>query len=241
MSRALTVHQRALLRSPDLHINALATFYLDEGTYRFCDDVTGFDLYYAPKAWTFIGANAFSEAAEIRSGRELSAEPVTLKIDGNRMAQAGVDDPARVLRDIMGYLHRQRRVDYALGFRYAYEKDINLIIPCYAGKINNIRLVDGGIPFGEEAPRAHGVLEITLDSLAMRYNRASHRIRSHSDQQELDPTDQFYSHTTDILVNEASLYWGRKAPNGTSGYSGSYPSGGGYGGMGGTFDQVFAR
>lgn len=238
MARALTSAQRALLRSPDLHINALATFHLDAGTFRFCDDITGFDLIYAPLGYTFLGANAFSEAAEIRSGKELSAEPVTLLLDGNRMAQAGVADPARVLQDIMGYLFRQRRVDYALGFRYSYENVINLIVPAYAGKINSVRLLDRSMNFGDDAPRTNSYLEIVLDSLAMRYNRATHRIRSHQDQLEIDPTDQFYSHTVDILVNEQNLFWGKKAPNGTTGGVVFPGSGGGTGGILDSWVQV---
>src|ERR1044071_1466823 len=125
MARTLTSDQKALLRSPDLKCNALATFYLDEGTYRFCDDV--WDL--TDGVNTYIGAAAFAEPVEIRSAKDLAAEPITLNVDGMRMAQYGVQDPARVLHDILGYLYQQRRVDYAFGFRYSYSKDLNLIVP----------------------------------------------------------------------------------------------------------------
>lgn len=214
MARALTEQQRALLRSPDLQINALATFYLDEGTYRFCDD--SFDL--TDGTNTFVGANALTDSVEIRSAANLAAEPVTLIIDGNRMAQYGIQDPARVLRDILGYLYQQRRVDLAFGFRYSYSQEINLVIPTYGGKINYARIVDSDAGDGlsvSEAVSGSSVaakLEIVLDSLAARYSRATFRTRSHQDQLELDPTDNFYSFTIDASIQAQTLYWGKDAP-----------------------------
>ncbi len=210
MARALTAPQKALLRSPDLQMNVLATFYLDEGTYRFCDEVAGYDLTDGVNTW--IGANALAEAAEIRSSQDLQAESVTLVLDGNRMAQYGIDDPARVLSDIMGYLYQQRRVDYSFAFRYSYSNTINLIIPAYAGKINSVRLIDKEIGYDTDGSRVNSQLEIVLDALALRYRRATNRTRSQEDQLEIDPTDQFYSFTVNIAVNEKSIYWGKDAP-----------------------------
>jgi hypothetical protein len=220
MARAFTSDQKALLRSPDLQVNALATFFLDEGTYRFCDDRSGFDL--TDGVNTYIGANALADAAEIRGSSDLAAEQVTLILDGNRMTQAGVEDPARVLRDIMEYLTIQRRVDYAFGLRYSYSQTLNLIIPAFAGKISSVRWVDGELPFTggsggvSGGSRIASSLEIVLDSLAARYSRASNRTRSHEDQLEIDPTDNFYSFTQDIANNERMVYWGKASPFGGS-------------------------
>ncbi len=213
MARALTTPQKALLRSPDLQISSLITFYLDEGTYRFCDEASGFDLTDGVNTW--IGANSLASGIEVRGSQDLTAESVTLMLDGNRMAQYGVADPAKVLREILGYLYQQRRVDCALGFRYSYSNELNMIVPIHAGKINSARLLDKEI----EGPEAGGgvtatYLEIVLDSLAMRYRRAANRTRSHEDQLEIDPTDKFYSFTVNIAVNEKSIFWGRQAPYG---------------------------
>lgn len=219
MARALNNTQRNLLRSADMQMNVLITFYLDEGTYRFCDEASGFDLTDGVNTW--IGANALAEASEVRCSQDLQAEQVTLTLDGNRMAQAGVDDPARVLRDILAYLYQQRRVDYHLGFRYSYSKDLNLIIPIYAGKINSARLVDKEIGgFEDGGSRLVSSLEITLDSLANRYRRAANRTRSHEDQKSIDPTDMFYSYTVNIAVNEKSIFWGKEAPYGIANNAG---------------------
>lgn len=241
MARALTTEQKQLLRSPDLHVNALITCFLDEGTYRFCDDIGGFDLF--DGTYTYLGANTLTEASEIRAGADLAAEQVTLTLDGNRMAQAGIADPGRVLRDILGYVYQQRRIDYAFGFRYSYSRDINLVIPAYAGKINSARLIDEGIDFStgdDNEARCVTKLEIVLDSLAARYRRASNRVRSHEDQLEIDPTDNFYSFTKDVAMNERVIYWGKDAPYRS--YGGSYGAGGGGsgGGLSGT-GSLFSR
>lgn len=226
MARALTTDQRNLLRSPDLACNALATFFLDEGTYRFCDH----PLDLTDSTNVFIGASALSDSVDIKSGSDLAAQEVTLLIDGNRMTQYGIEDPASVLRDILTYLHQQRRVDIALGFRYSYSMEINLVIPVYAGKINSCRLIDQRMPgFDQSQAVVESRLEITLDALAMRYSRATLRTRSHQDQLEIDPTDNFFSFTLDATLNEAALYWGKERPRGVA----SPYSGGGAGGIGG--------
>lgn len=210
MARAFTPEQLALLKSPNLKVNVLATFFLDEGTYRFCDENSGFDLKFG--ADTYIGANALFVATEVRSGSGLAAEPVTISIDGNRMAQVGIQDPAAALRDILGYLYQQRRVNWDFAFRYANEKDINLIVSAFAGKINSARLIDREVDVFDNSPRTTTILEIVLDSLAARYGRATYRLRSHNDQLEIDPTDQFYSFTVDVALTERNVLWGRGAP-----------------------------
>lgn len=224
MARAFTTSERALLRSPDLQVNVLATFYLDQGIYRFCDEQAGFDL--TDGLNTYIGANALMDTVEIRNTANLTAEQVTLLLDGNRMAQAGVADPARVLSDILGYLYQQRRIDWAFAFRYTYSTTVNMIVPAYAGKINSCRLIDHEIGFPDaEGARTVSNLEIVLDSLAARYNRSTNRLRAHNDQLEIDSTDMFYSHTVDVAQNERTLYWGKAAPFGGGNVTGNIGGG----------------
>jgi hypothetical protein len=205
MARLLTDPQRTLLRAPSIRLRVLMAFYLDEGTFRFTDDVI--DVWDGQYTW--IGAQPLASSIEIRSGRDLSAEPVTLTLDGNRMTQAGITDPARVLSDIMGYLHQQRRVDCYLGFSYPNQAEVNLRVPVAALKINHVRSVDKEMDFGESGQPAVAQLVIVLDSLAARYARSTFRVRSHDDQKEIDPTDNFFSFTADAANTEKSLYWGR--------------------------------
>lgn len=224
--RTLTAPQKALLRLPALKVRVLTTWYLDEGTYRFCDDI--YDLTDGVDTW--IGANALSNNLEVQSGRDLAAEPITLTIDGNRMTQAGIKDPAYVLRDMLTYLHHQRRVDFAFGFAEVDSEEIGLVIPAAAVKINNARLVDVQLD-ALQRDLVVPQLIITLDSLAARYNRTTNRTRSHNDQLEINPADMFFSFVADAAVTEKSLYWGRKAPRGTLGSTTTFGGGSGTGGI----------
>lgn len=210
--RGFDTYTKALLRAPSIHVRILMTFYLDQGTYRFCDDFV--DVTDGTNVW--IGAGAFGSQIDIKSGRDLAAEPVTVTLDGNKMTQAGIKDPARVLSDIMGYLTTQRRVDLAFGFSYADTFAIQAIIPCAALKINNCRLVDQRLDWLSPGKGVDSKLEIVLDSLAMRYGRTTYRTRSQADQQEIDSTDMFFAFTADAVNTERTLYWGKGASSGTS-------------------------
>jgi uncharacterized membrane protein YgcG len=223
--RLFTGPQLALLRAPSLVARVCMTFYLDEGTYRFNDDV----INTSDGTNTYVGANPLANSLEIRSGRDLAAEPITLILDGNKMTQAGVDDPARVLSDILTYLHQQRRVDIHLGLSYPESTLMEMMISMAAMKINHVRLTDERIePFSPNSAVA-AKLHIVMDSLAARYSRAPYRTRSHNDQLEIDPSDMFFSFVGDAINIERTLYWGKKAQTGGA-YSGGYTSGSGSGG-----------
>lgn len=211
--RFLTEDQKLMLRSDRLHANVLVTFFLDEGSFFFCDDVD--DL--TDGADTWIGASALVNSSEIKASSSLAAEGVTLLVDGTRMSDAGVTDPAAVLRSLFTSKFHQRRVDIDFGFRYADSETIQLIIPMYAGKINYARLVDSAGGFATE-PSAESKLEIQLDSLAMRYKRVSYRTRSHEDHMQLtEGADQFFSYVAGSKAIENTLYWGKAAPKSGSG------------------------
>lgn len=215
--RFLTTEQKQMLRGAGLRANLLVTFYLDEGTWRFCDDVA--DM--TDGSETYIGANALLSATDIRAGAPLSAEGVTLQVDGTRAYNAGITDPAFVFNAFLNTKFHQRRVDLEWAFSASDQQAIGLIIPAYAGKINNARLVDDGIELGEREP-GFSRLEIVLDALAARYKRRSFRTRSHDDQLQLtNGEDMFFSYVAGITAVEETLYWGRATPTNvpTSQYS----------------------
>lgn len=227
MARSLTTPQRLLLNAPSIKANVLMTMFLDSGTYRFCDNV--YDM--SDGTNTYIGASALTEGADIRSGTNMSAEPVTLVIDGNRMEQYGVLDPAKIFSEMLAYLTAQRRVDLAFGLSYPEELVINMVIPIYAGKINYVRQFDSSMSL-EPGSAAQAKFEIVLDSLASRYNRSTNRMRTHEDQLEVDPSDNFYSFVSDIASNEQTIYWGKNAPYGSARSSGAIPGAANFGGGG---------
>lgn len=214
--RAFDDNVKRLLRSPSMKLRLLMTFYLDQGTYRFCDDFV--DCTDGTNTW--IGASPLGGQVEIKSGKDLSAEPITLTLDGNKMAQAGVKDPARVLSDIMGYLFTQRRTDFAFGISWPDSMGVNALIPCAAMKINTCRLVDKQLDWLNPSKEVESSLEIVFDSLAMRYSRATFRTRSDPDQREIDATDSFFSFTADAVNTEKTLYWGKRAPTNLGGGGG---------------------
>lgn len=217
MAIALTSDQLALLRSPDLAINTLADFYLDSGTYHFCDNTA--DLSDGTTTW--IGAQALTDSVEIRSPAPLASEQVTLTIDGNRMAQYGVSDPAGVLVSMLAELHVQRRVDLKLGLRYNNSATIQMVLPTLGTKINYCRLVDDTIQMTPDNsnPEVTAKLEIVLDTLSARYSETTDRTRSNEDQLEIDATDMFFSFASEISPLNQTIYWGKDSPI-TSNFSG---------------------
>lgn len=209
MARALTNTQRRLLRGSVLKIRLLVSFYMDDGAYHFCDDVE--DL--VCEDTKYIGANGLASCTDIRSGSGLSAEPVSLIVDGSRLNATGYDDPAGFFRSILSLKLHQRRVDISLGIGSIDSFDLLFKRPVYAGKINNARIVDAKLNL--ESTRMEpsvGNLEITLDSLASRYGRVTARTRSHADQQQLDPTDKFFIFVQGMVQSSHQLYWGKQDP-----------------------------
>lgn len=214
MARTFTTEQRALLRAPELKVRLLTTWWMDAGEYRFCDDVQ--DIMWDGE--TYIGANALAAATDVKSASNgWAAESVTVTIDGTRLSQAGMSDPAAFFQTILALPLANRRVDISVGLMTPADENPVMVIPIYAGKINNPKLIDPAKTFGAaDGSTTQTKLEITLDSLAARYQWITGRTRSHEDQLEIDPTDMFFSFVQDNVRSESTLYWGKKAPEGIS-------------------------
>ena len=226
MSKAFTSDERLLLRSGLVKVRWLFTFFLDTGTYYFCDDVE--DLTYSGQV--YIGASALAAVSDIKSASGLASESITLIIDGTRVGASGYTDPASLFRDILTLKLHQRRVNIDVGIAPIDSFDLTIKKPAYAGKINNARIVDPKLELSANPlDPTTGNLEIVLDSLSHRYNRQTGRTRSHADQQEIDPTDMFYSFVQDTVQKSNELYWGKAS---ASGQNGLITSGTPYGGGG---------
>lgn len=231
MALSLTSDQRALLESANVKARMLTTWYMDEGTYRFCDDISDLTI----DGTTWIGANALASCSDIRSANSgMSAEPVTLIFDGTRMFAGGFEDPAAFFNAILEVELSNRRVDIELALGHAEAEAYILKLPLFSGKINNVKLVDKnyeGLDNPESAEQPQPNLEVVLDSLAARYSWSTMRLRTHEDQLEIDPTDKFFEFVHVNIRNEPVLYWGKKAPPGTTQAWG--PGGSGNSGVGG--------
>lgn len=214
MSRAFSSYQRQILRSGAFKLRLLVTFWLDEGVTRFCDDIE--DLRYGDEL--YIGSSALASCTDIKSGGGLVAEPVTIVLDGTKVDALGPINTQALFRDVLRLKLHQRRVDIAIGVSPITQFDIMFKKPVYAGKINNARLVDAKLNF-DTSPGQPSTenLEIVLDSLAARYNRTTNRTRSHADQQQIDPTDKFYSFVQGLVQTQQNIYWGKADPSGAIG------------------------
>lgn len=210
MALDLTPGQRALMNSDNIKARVLTTWYMDHGTYRYCDDHSDITL----GANTWIGASALAACSEIKSGQNMSAEPVTITIDGTRMYQAGFGDPAAFFRLILELPLPNRRVKVELALGYADQEGWVFALPMFSGKINNVKLEDPQAKPEETAPQQSKLI-ITLDALSIRYGWATYRVRTHQDQLDIDPTDMFFSFVHENQRNESTLYWGKKAPTGS--------------------------
>lgn len=212
MPRILTSPQIALLRSPSVAARGLITFHMDDGDHSYCDDIN--DVTDGTTTW--IGASALAACSDIKSGSGFSAEQVTITIDGTRIQQSGFGDPGVLFRLILGLKLHNRRVDISYGLGYPDSSTILLVLPAYAGKINNAKVVAPNLNFanlpGGTDPPPQQNLQIILDSLAVRYTWISGRTRSNADQQEISPGDTFFQYVGNAVLNESTLYWGKKNP-----------------------------
>lgn len=227
MARNLTTAQRTMLRSGSIKARLLTTWYMDGGTYRYCDDVQ--DLTDGTNTW--IGANAIASAADVKSGSGFSSEQLDIIIDGTRIYASGAD-PAAFFQAILDLPLVNRRVDFALGIAYPDDTVLGLVLPLYAGKISNVKLVDPQMTLEQLAAQGYqfppSKLIITLDSLSVRYQWVSGRTRDHQDQLAIDPTDMFFSFVQNNL-DQGTLYWGKATPNGSASRPGFIGAGSGVG------------
>lgn len=222
--KAMSDIQLALLKSGNFKARLLSDWYLNEGTFRFCDDVE--DLTDGTNTW--IGANALAAATDVKSGSGsggFAAESITLTLDGTRMSEAGFSDPASIFQEILTYKLHQKRMNLWIGVCDPTATQISLAIPIYAGKINNVRVVDSKSqsPYdsGQAVSASPSNLIFTIDSLAARYRRVTGRTRSHADQQEIDASDLFFQFT--VSMANATLYWGKvNVLTGANGFAARY-------------------
>lgn len=209
--RFLTTEQKELIRSSGFRANLLVTLRLDEGWVRLCDSVDDITV----DTTTWIGASVLLSSTEIRATSPLAAESVTVELDGNRLYEAGVSDPGFIMNSFLATNYTQRRVDMLYAISAMDSPTVSLLFRAYTGKINYARLVHSQVD-EDTVEGAYAKLEIVMDSLAARYRRATHRTRSAEDQEEIYPGDKFYNMVTAAANSEQTLYWGKKAPNGTN-------------------------
>lgn len=204
MALPLTPDQRQALRGP-VAIRILVDLYLDSGRYSFWDG----DAHAAFNGATYLSAAAVGGVSPISLGQDLGAEGITLTLDGTRLLEIAGDprDPAEVLGTFEDENYQQRAVDVSYAFFSMETQALILVQRRFAGLIDQAPIQER--PPGDDGPGAV-ILTINCESLARRYGRRVGRLRSHDDQQEIWPGDDFYKFKASTLANERNLLWGRK-------------------------------
>lgn len=221
MAVPLTSDQRAALRSGAIAIRLLIDFYLDSGRYSFWDDdsIAVFD------GTTYYGVAAFGEISSVSLGIDLGAEDIEMRLDLTRLLNASDDpsDPANILAAIEQESYQQRRTELRYAFFSAETGALIMTIRRFAGLIDQMGMQEEVEP---DVPN-RALLVVRCNSIARRYGRRTGRRRTHEDQQEIWPGDDFFKFVASTVNSEANLSWGKAKsqppPPPTTGNAYTYP------------------
>lgn len=209
MAHNFNTAQMALLRAPNIRARLLTTWFMDDGVYRYTDHIEDLTI----DGVTWIGASAIAACSSITSPQGLSSESVTIDIDGTLLFNAGMEDPTILFNMILELPLSNRPLEIELGLGYDDADEFILRLPLLSGLINHAKLVDPQMQRSAESLEAvQPKLQIVVDSIAQRYSWVTNRLRTHQDQQGIDPTDRFFEYVHLNQVNESKLYWGRATP-----------------------------
>ena len=224
MSRNFTQQQIDLLKG-NVDVRTLVTFFFDSGTLYFAEDIK--DVIWNGNS--YVGAYGVADVEALDSGKDMVSEGIKIIVDGSRMTKAGIEDPGAIFSSVLDepYMHRRVVIDFA--FLPTNSNLVSFVVQAYVGRIVDMRVER---PFSGDAN-----LVISLESVESRYADILNRVRSDEDQQAIFPGDKFFSFTTEVLLNEGKLFWGKKGPKNHVGGStgGGFGSGGGDRGTGHNF------
>lgn len=236
MAVTLTADQRAALRSGAIAIRVLVDLYLGSGRYSFWDGVQHMTL----DGQQYLAAGAFASISTISFGQDLGADGVEIVFDATRLLEASPEpfDPAALLATIHDEAYHQRRIDIRFAFFNAETGEQVLTLRRFGGLIDQIEIRDA--PPSDDGPGgAHMV--IRCESVARRYGRREGRVRSHEDQTEIWPGDDFFKFTQATITAERRIIWGRRPPGGGGAIGdGTSGVGGGGGVIGVPIDVISA-
>lgn len=209
MPITLTDAQRAALSANQVAVRALLDLHLDSGRYSFWD---------GPEHWAFDGttyyaAGDFGEISSISMGQDLGAEGIEVRLNGTRMlASSSVAfDPIDLFGSIERETYHLRPLNVSFAFFDTTTWAPMFTLRRFTGLIDQIRQTEE-IEDSSSAQLPEAVLVIAAESVARRYGERSGRVRSHEDQSEIHPGDEFFKYTNPTVGRQGSLWWGRKPP-----------------------------
>ena len=213
MALPLTPAQRAALRRGAIGARALLDLYLASGRYSFWDG----DEHESINGVTYVSAGAFATVSDISYGIDLGADGIEIAFDATRLLNASPDpfDPVKLLSTINAEDYHQKRAEMRLILFDTETREQILVVRSFTGVIDQMPI--------EETPGEGGssaILIVKLESVARRYGRRVGRTRTHEDQQEIWPGDDFFKFVGSTIAKERQIYWGRMPPAGTVSGSG---------------------
>jgi hypothetical protein len=201
-------------------IRVLVDLYLGSGRYSFWDGHQHASL----DGQTYLAAGAFSTISGISFGQDLGADGVEITFDASRLLAASTEpfDPAALLATVHDEAYHQKRVDIRFAFFDAETGALVLTVRRFGGIIDQIEIRE--TPGGDEGPGSAAMI-IRCESVARRYGRREGRTRSHEDQTEIWPGDDFFKFTQSTVASERRLIWGRKPTAGALTLTAGTPQG----------------
>lgn len=214
---------QAALNGGAVSFRYLASFALDDETYRFGNHTPGEWLTFNGQNW--YGLGGLAKISDLSTAQGTAADEATIRLDGTLLSEVpeGYEDASSWLRDILqtDMINRQCRIIELI-------EDIDTGAP-----LIGIQRFSGPI---DRTPVDYTRPELTI---RIRSNRqqlgwANGRTRSDADQRRISATDGSLRHIADVVARGGKLPWGF-IPSG----GGVVTGGGGAGGGGAGNDIQF--
>lgn len=204
MAITLTADERAALRRGAVGVRALIDLYFTSGRYSFWDG----DVIWNFEGQNYVPISEFGEISPISLGQDLGAEGIEIVVNGTRLVEAaGGTDPGALFGTIELEAYQMRRVEIRLAFFDIETGALLFLRRRYTGIIDQIRHEERRV----ESGAMNMFLVVGVESLARRYGTRLGRTRSHEDQQEIYPGDEFFKFTMASGATRPALVWGRKS------------------------------
>lgn len=201
----LTETQLNTLRYGPAALFTCVSLFIDDGPYHFWNGPSNHDI----DGTTFLSIGAFGWATAVGHSSDMAASGIELVLDATRILKAANDetDPGLWVATVIangGY--RQRRMNMAYSIWNADTGEHVMQRRTFTGVIDQM-----AIRYDPSPENGLGACKLIVrcEAITLRYGQRLGRIRSHEDQREIAPTDDFYKFCTGSVIRERTLQWGK--------------------------------
>lgn len=181
-----------------------ASFYIDDGPYHFWNGPGTKEI----GGTTYLSIGGFGYVSAVGHSADMAASGIEFVLDATRLLKASnnLADPGNWLASVIangGY--RQRRMSMAYSLWNANTGAHLFQRRAFTGVIDQM-----AVRYDPNPEKGMGNLKLIVrcEAITLRYGQRLGRIRSHEDQREIDPDDDFYKFCTGSIIRERSLQWG---------------------------------